>query len=101
MGAGAGLGRAGEAVADLDALDRLHAHQCGGQARVELAVPVDVGAEAGRQAEGDYLEDTAEGIADGLGGVDGGDHAAFGLAVQAAHRRGVDLVAVGRAGDGA
>ena len=38
-----------EAVADLDALDRLDAHQRAGQPGVEPAVPVHVRAEAGRE----------------------------------------------------
>ena len=45
--------RAGlEAVADLDALDRLDAHQRAGQPGVEPAVPVHVAAQARRQAVG-------------------------------------------------
>ena len=46
----AGVGGEVEAVADLDALDRLDAHQRAGQPGVEPAVPVHVGAEARRQA---------------------------------------------------
>ena len=42
-----------EAVADLDALDRLDAHQRAGQPGVEPAVPVHVRAEARRQAVDD------------------------------------------------
>ena len=42
-----------EAVADLDALDRLDAHERAGEPGVEPAVPVHVGAQAGRQAVDD------------------------------------------------
>ena len=48
------------AVADLDALDRLDAHQGLGEQPVELAVPVDVTAEADRQAVAEHLDDPAE-----------------------------------------
>ena len=59
-----------EAVADLDALDRLDAHQRAGQPRVEPAVPVHVRAEPRRQAVDDDLDDTAEGVAVLVGLVD-------------------------------
>ena len=65
-----------EAVADLDALDRLDAHERGGEPGVEPAVPVDVAAEARRQAVGQHLDDAAEGVALLLGSVDLGDHRA-------------------------
>src|SRR5690606_34204324 len=66
---------AAEAVADLDALERLHAHQRRRQPRVELAVPVHVAAQPGRHAVGDDLDDTAEGVALGPGAVDALLHA--------------------------
>src|SRR5437016_292850 len=52
----------GEGVADLDALDGLDRHQVVGEAGVDLAVPVDVGAESGRDAVGDDLEHPAEAV---------------------------------------
>ena len=63
-----------EAVADLDALDRLDAHQRGGEPGVQPAVPVHVRAEAHRHAVGQHLDDPAEGVAVLVGLVDLGDH---------------------------
>ena len=65
-----------EAVADLDALDRLDAHERAGQPGVEPAVPVHVAAQARRQPVDDDLDDAAEGVAVLPGGVDLGDHRA-------------------------
>jgi hypothetical protein len=62
-----------EAVAHLDALDRLDAHRGGGEAGVQAAVPVDVGAEADRHSAGEDL-DAAEGVAVPVGLVDLRDH---------------------------
>ena len=69
-------GRAGqlEAVADLDALDRLDAHQRAGQPGVQPAVPLDVAAQAGRQAVHHHLDHAAQGVAGPPGLVDVGDH---------------------------
>ena len=75
-----------ETVADLDALDRLDAHQRAGEPRVEAAVPVHVRAEARRQAVHDDLDDAAEGVAVLVGLVDRGDHRLAGVGVQAADR---------------
>ena len=61
VGQRAGRGGELEPVADLDALDRLDAHQRPGQPRVEPPVPVHVGAEARRQAVHDHLDDAARG----------------------------------------
>ena len=58
-----GVGRQREAVADLDALDRLDAHQRAGEPRVEPTVPVHVRAETRRQAVHDDLDHAAEGVA--------------------------------------
>ena len=63
-----------EAVADLDALDRLDAHERRGEAGVDAAVPVHVGAEPGRQPVHDDLDDAAEGVAGAVRVVDLGDH---------------------------
>jgi hypothetical protein len=91
VGGRAGGGRAGEPLADLDALERLDAHQRARQARVELAVPVHVAAQPGRQAGGHDLDDAAERVAVGFGALDRGDHRLTGGRVGAAHRVGVDL----------
>ena len=52
-----------EAVAELDALDGLDAHERLGEEAVELAVPVDVAAEADGHAVGEHLDDAAERVA--------------------------------------
>ena len=75
-----------EAVADLDALDRLDAHQRAGQPRVEAAVPVHVRAEARRQPVDDDLDDAAEGVAVLVGLVDRARPSPRGVGVEAAHR---------------
>ena len=64
-----------QAVADLDGLHRLHAHQRAGQAGVEPAVPVHVAAQARRQAVDDDLDDPTEGVAVLPDVVDLRDHA--------------------------
>ena len=51
-----------EPVTDLHPLDRLDRHQRGGQSGVELAIPLDVGAEAGRHPVGQDLEDPAHAV---------------------------------------
>jgi hypothetical protein len=86
-----------EAVADLDALDRLDAHERAGQPGVEAPVPVHVAAQARRQAVDEHLDDAAEGVAVLAGGVDLGDHRGARAGVEAAHRVGVDGVEVVRA----
>src|SRR5690606_40846728 len=55
-------------------LDRLDAHDGARETRVELAVPVDEGAQAGRQAVGEHLDDPAEGVAVLAARVDLLDH---------------------------
>ena len=96
VGLGAAAGRGEESVADLDALDRLDAHEGGSELRVESAVPVHVGAEAGRNAVGEHLDDAAERVAVLVGGVDLGDHEGAGRGVEAAQRVGVERVDVVR-----
>ena len=76
-----------EPVAELDALDRLDAHQRAGQPGVQPAVAVHVAAEAGRQAVRDDLDDAAERVAVLAGRVDLGHHRLAGDRVEAAHRR--------------
>ena len=60
-----------EAQADLDALDGLDRAERLGEAAVQPPVPLDVGAQADRAAEGDDLEDPAQRVSLGLGVVDG------------------------------
>ena len=91
--AAAGPGQ-GEAVADLDALDRLDAHQRAGQPRVQPAVPVHVRAQTRRQSPDHHLDHAAEGVAVLLGRLDLGDHRRARVAVEAAHRVVVDRVQV-------
>ena len=86
VGQRAGRGGELEAVADLDALDRLDAHQRAGEPRVEAAVPVHVRAEAGREAVHHDLDDTAERVAVLVRLVDPLDHQLRGVRVEAAHR---------------
>ena len=85
-----------EAVADLDALDRLDAHQRLGQQGVELAVPVHVAAEPDRHAVGEHLDDAAERVAVLGRRLDLLDHRLLGRGVEAAHLGVVDALEVGR-----
>src|SRR5215469_7331718 len=59
-----------EADAELDTLGGLQAHQCMRQAPIELAIPLNVAAEADRQSARDHLDDAAEGVAGLLTRVD-------------------------------
>lgn len=95
-----GAGHPGEveAVADLDALDGLDAHERAGEAGVEPAVPVHVRAEPDGHAVRQHLDDAAEGVAVLVGLVDLGDHRLARVGVEAAHRVGVEPLHVG--GDG-
>ena len=86
-----GVGGQAEAVADLDALDRLDAHERAGEPGVEAAVPVHVRAEARRQPVHGDLDDAAEGVAVLVGLVDLGDHRLARVGVEAAHRVGVEV----------
>ena len=101
MGQRAGRGGELEAVADLDALDRLDAHQRAGERRVEPSVPVHVRAEAGRQTVDHDLDHAAERVAVLVGLVDALDHQLRGVGVQAAHRVVVEARDVVGAGHGA
>ena len=69
---GAALPREREAVADLDALHGLDPHQRRGQARVEPVLPRRVRAETREDAGRAHLDDAAERVAVGAGGVDRG-----------------------------
>src|SRR4029079_19560011 len=84
----AGAGQRGDARpdADPDALDRRNRHQRLREAAVELPIPLDVTAEAHRDARGDDLEGAAERIAGLAGAIDLRDHLALELDVDAAQR---------------
>ena len=69
MRLGAAQAREREAVSDLDALHRLDAHERRGEPGVEPVGLLGVRAEAGRRAVGDDLDDPAERVAVGAGGV--------------------------------
>ena len=87
-----------EAVADLDALDRLDAHHRLGEQGVELAIPVDVAAETDGHAVAEHLDDATERVTVLGGGLDLEDHRLGGGRVEAAHGRLVDLRQVGEVG---
>src|SRR5712692_10631415 len=84
---GAGPTRRLEAQADLGPLDGVDGAERLGQQAVQLAVPLDVGAEPHRAAQRHHFEDPAERVARRLGPVDGVDHRALGLRVGAAYFR--------------
>src|SRR5699024_7815560 len=88
-----------EAVADLDALDRLDAHDGSGEGGGEFSVPVDVTAEADGNPVGDGLDDAAQRITLLRGGFDLGDHGRRGLVVEAADLVVVDAVEIVGAGE--
>ena len=87
-----------EAVADLDTLDRLDAHESARQTCVETTVPVDVRAQARRQPVDDHLDDAAEGVAVGVRLLDARDHRSRRVGVEAADRVGVDGLEIGVGG---
>ena len=76
-----------EAVADLDALHGLDAHERLREQAVDAAVPVHVRAEPGRDAVAEHLDHAAERVAGLRRGLDLGDHRGLGVGVEAAHRR--------------
>ena len=98
MGLRAAAACGGEAVADLDALHGLDAHDGGGQPGVEPPVPVREAAQAGRQVIGQDLDHPAEGVAVRAGRVDLLHHRGARLRVGAAHGVRVDARRVVRAG---
>src|SRR3954451_904665 len=75
-----------EALAELDGLHRLDAHQGLREHPVELAVPMHVAAETDRHAVAEHLDDATERVALGLGGLHLLPHGRLGIAVEAAHR---------------
>ena len=85
----------GDGVADLDPLRRLDREHRRRDPAVEPALPLDVGAEAGRHAVGTRLGHAAEGVAVALGGLDLGDHRGLGAGIDAAHGRRFGPVEVG------
>ena len=101
VGLGAALLGRLEAEPEADALEGVDAADGLGDAAVELAVPLDVGAEAEGHAGDAHLDLAAERVAVGLGGVDGGDHLLGGGGVGAADGVGLDGLPVdGFAGAG-
>ena len=85
MGLGATLLGGIEPEANADALECVDAGDGLGNAPIEFAVPLHVGAETEGSAGDAHLDLPAEGIAVGLGGVDGGDHLLGGGGVGATH----------------
>jgi hypothetical protein len=83
-----------EAVADLDALDGLDAHERLRELRVQAPIPLHMGAEPRRQSVGEHLDDAAQRVARLLRVVDLLDHACGCLRVEAAQRVGVEAVDV-------
>ena len=86
---GARAPRCLEAEAQLDALDGLNGGEGLGEAAVETPIPLHVGAEPDRTAEGDDLEDATQRVALGLRVVDGRDDGRLGLRMSAADLRGL------------
>ncbi len=74
MSLGAAPGGSQEAVTDLDTLDGLDAHESGRKLRIELAIPVNVGAEPGRNTVGQHLDDPAQGVTVVVGTIDLRNH---------------------------
>ena len=99
VGLRAGAGSDGEPAADVDALRGVDAHHGLRDLAVELAVPLDVGAEADRHTGGPHLEGASQGVTGLTRFVDGGNHALARFAVGAANSRGLDGVPVGLAVD--
>ena len=91
-------GRDVEAVAHLDALHRLDAHERLREPAVDAAVPVHVRPEPWRDAVPEHLEHPAERVSGLRRVLDRRDHPGFGLGVEAAHRRLVDGVEIGGLG---
>ncbi len=81
MHQGARTVRHAEAGADLDALDRLYAHDRGGKPAVELPVPVHMAAEPYGNTCDDQFENTAQGISGGLRLIDLPHHPLFRLRI--------------------
>jgi hypothetical protein len=73
-------------IADLDCLHTLDAHHRPGQARVELAIPFDMTADAWEEPGGDHFHRAAERIAFRAAVLDLGDHPLARPRVGAIHR---------------
>ena len=86
MGFGTPACRRREAVSDFDALDRLDRHEGLGETSIEARLPGYVGAETGRHAVGENLDDAAESIAVLRGAADLLLHRLRRLGVEAACR---------------
>ena len=90
MGTTATSARSFEAIADLDALDRLDTHHRGSELAVEAVVAADERSQADRQTDRDRFDDAAQGVAVFLGRFDLGDHRRLGGLVECPHRAVVD-----------
>ena len=99
MSLAAATTRCGETVADLHAFDRLNTHQCCCQARVKPPVPVNMTAEARREAMSDHFHDPAERVAVFAGRVDLFDHQSAGLRVGTANRVCINPIEVAAVGN--
>ena len=80
-----------EALADLDRLHRLDAHQRLREQAVDATIPVHVRTEPGRHAVAEHLDHSAERVAGLRRLFDLADHVGFGVGIEAAHLGRVDL----------
>src|SRR5207247_10677728 len=87
-----------EPVPHLNALDRLDAHERGGEPGIQAPVAVRVAAEPRGQAVAQHLDDAAQRVAGTARLVDLRDHRGIGARIAAANLRCVDPVAVLRPG---
>ena len=83
----AGQRRGGGTASDADGLDSRNRHDGLGEASIELAIPLDVAAEAGRHVVRDHLEAAAHRVAGVARPIDFRDHPLLDGRVDAAERR--------------
>jgi hypothetical protein len=79
-------GRDERAAADADRLDRRDRHERLGQTAIQLAIPVDIAAEARRHAMHEDFEAAAHRIAGLAGAIDLRDHRLLDLRVDTPQR---------------
>ena len=82
-----------EPEAEFDAFDDVDAHDRGRKLGVQPPVPLDVRAQANREAVGDDLEHATDRVAVRPRLVDPGDHRGLRLGIRAAERGGIGVVA--------
>ncbi len=75
-----------ETVSDLNALDGLDRHECGGQARIEALARGHVCPQADWNVVCDHFGDAADRVARLLGSIDGCLEAGVILRIECAHR---------------